>query len=716
MRRQLVRPDLAACGAAISACEKGGQCWEALRLLHHMEERGPQPSAIAYDAVLRALSRAGAWQESLGLLQRRAARGLRPGRSALAATVRALGTPGAPLELAGAALGLFEAGVEDVSRLDLEERGCGRRGPLYEFWCLLSVSLALKFCSELVPFPRGRHLRAEWVGVSIILLLSCATLLTSLPLFGELCIVKFVVGIVFFPLKEHDARLEADAGALAARLEARHACLQGRAEETRGGGFEIGVRGSGFPSASLHLYGSVLEGTAGGGDDLDFTAEVADAELCRGLRGPATPDLLRLVALRDARGLARGSEAWRARSAAFAVRTPSLALWHVPSGSKVDLTINKFICVEKNMFLRARSDPLARRLVSLVKVWARRRQIYGRGRLCGFGFAQLAIFYTQVSSQPARGEQGVARSLSRLLRGFFRFYAHELDWAKECVSVASGRRTLKGSPRMRGMPHLCIEDCLEREVDLCIPHLPEAEGRRLRRELRRGAELLLAEAPSLDALLQESVAANSGNSQGRAAATQQHFRQTRYPKYMRRSWPPPSASSEPEPLGSGAAGWASVTATDGSQNLVFATAAKMVIVSSLYWSVVVVTSLLSFEVGETLRPQPAFSDGGSCSCGSVGLLALSSSSTAAWRDLGKSASVVPSVGISPGMALSCCTVTPPAAGVLAPYSFAASCFADSSSFSNLATSASEVDAASSSLRGPGGFVDSLRSFTTSSAK
>lgn len=222
-----------------------------------------------------------------------------------------------------------------------------------------------------------------------------------------------------------------------------------------------------------------------------MNVEVPQGDLPRG----ATREVRHLLALRDVSAALQASDAWSVRSAAFAALSPVLSLVHLATESKVDLTLNNSVCVQKNKLLASLLDARLRSLVTLVKFWARRRRVYGKthGRLSGFAFAQLAIFSVQVGHKE--------QSLSQMFHWFFDFYAKAFDWSSECVSVATGKRLAKASIRLRGSSHLSIEDAVERELDLCIPHLRPEENARLRSEIQRASDIWESTA-SLDAVLE----------------------------------------------------------------------------------------------------------------------------------------------------------------------------------------------------------------------
>eukprot|EP00928_Gymnodinium_smaydae_P089812 TRINITY_DN73715_c0_g1_i1.p1 TRINITY_DN73715_c0_g1~~TRINITY_DN73715_c0_g1_i1.p1 ORF type:complete len:1002 (-),score=186.01 TRINITY_DN73715_c0_g1_i1:71-3076(-) len=456
LRSSGFQPNVICCNAAVSACEKSGREREALELVQGMEESGPDPDAVTYNAALLAMSVARAWQESVSLLERRAARGFECGRLALTATLRALAVPGVPLQIAARALMHFEAGVAGVSRLDLEEAARILEGTL----------------SEEALTVAGAPLERRDSPHELIALLSPDT------------------------SSDADQSLEADANALACELDAQGAGLAANLPEVRKDLRRLlqvadPLR---YDAARLDPYGSVVDGTAGSSNDIDISLEVDLQRFRDAHPQDLRPHVLRGVVLRELRNsAAAASSTWLVKGAAFAAKVPTLSLSHIPSGCDVDLAINNSICVRKSEMLRDLGTYSSRRLVGIVKLWARRRMVYGKalGRLSGFAFAQMVVFVVQVV--PVREE-----ALAPLLRGFFAFYARHFDWAQECVTVALGRRTLKAAHR--GVDHLCIEDCVERDVDLCASDLLFVENNRLRAELQR-ADDLLATGASLATLL-----------------------------------------------------------------------------------------------------------------------------------------------------------------------------------------------------------------------
>eukprot|EP00927_Polykrikos_kofoidii_P027177 TRINITY_DN24010_c0_g1_i1.p1 TRINITY_DN24010_c0_g1~~TRINITY_DN24010_c0_g1_i1.p1 ORF type:complete len:489 (-),score=86.19 TRINITY_DN24010_c0_g1_i1:34-1374(-) len=412
-----------------------------------MEDSGPAPDAISYNAALLALASARSWQESLVLLGNRSQRGLVLDRQALSSTLRVMSTSGVPLHSAARAVLHFEVGKGGISRLDLEDAAR-----------LLEGSTADGGGNTVA----GAAVRAE-----------------------EL-----------IPSAAFDPKLEADARALTDDIDAEvgsfRSLVPGVLQD-----LDLIVKAH-YPSVQLELYGSLVDGTAVSSGDLDVSAQIAKEELQRAHPDGVRHQVLRSMVLRAIRNTARTSGAWEVRGAFLVSRVPTLALLHLPSGYNVDLAVNNSTCVEKNQLLRDLATDHVKHLAAIVKLWARRRQVYGKavGRLSGFALTQLAIFSSQVV--PIFAKQA---SLSQLLRNFFAFYAWHMRWEQECVSVVVGRRSMKVAGR--GVPHLSIEDCVSRELDICASDLLEDENARLRVELERAASLLNSPEPSLATVLEE---------------------------------------------------------------------------------------------------------------------------------------------------------------------------------------------------------------------
>ena len=75
MRAAGVQPNVISFNAAISACEKGGQCERALALLGDMRAAGVQPDVISFSAAISACEKGGQWELALGAAGRDAGGG-----------------------------------------------------------------------------------------------------------------------------------------------------------------------------------------------------------------------------------------------------------------------------------------------------------------------------------------------------------------------------------------------------------------------------------------------------------------------------------------------------------------------------------------------------------------------------------------------------------------------------------------------------------------
>merc|ERR1712007_390252 len=108
------------------------------------------------------------------------------------------------------------------------------------------------------------------------------------------------------------------------------------------------------------------------------------------------------MALRNLRVAAQGSQIWSIHDCTFNAKTPLLSLMHVPSACMVDLTVNNSACVAQSIALcspsTALQSPHAQNLVRLVKLWACKRQVYGKahGRLGGYALTQMVMFFVQI--------------------------------------------------------------------------------------------------------------------------------------------------------------------------------------------------------------------------------------------------------------------------------------------------------------------------------
>ena len=69
MTYRALTPNEISYSAAISACEKGKQWEEALRLLQQMTCRALTPNEISYSAAISACEKSKQWEEALRLLQ-----------------------------------------------------------------------------------------------------------------------------------------------------------------------------------------------------------------------------------------------------------------------------------------------------------------------------------------------------------------------------------------------------------------------------------------------------------------------------------------------------------------------------------------------------------------------------------------------------------------------------------------------------------------------
>jgi DNA polymerase sigma len=180
---------------------------------------------------------------------------------------------------------------------------------------------------------------------------------------------------------------------------------------------------------------------------------------------------------------------------------------------KCDIGINNHLAVRNSELIRdyMRLDPRARDLCLLVKHWAKRRKINDtyRGTLSSYCYVMMVILYLQCEAHcrppvlPClqtwqRTERDVpvvidgfdcwyhrdlsdlslsgfaysgaasnnTQSLSELLVGFFRLYAHEFDWKDLVVSVRTGmyldkKKKIWGQSAKKDRHVFCVEDPLD---------------------------------------------------------------------------------------------------------------------------------------------------------------------------------------------------------------------------------------------------------------
>ncbi|RLN73917.1 hypothetical protein BBJ28_00009923 [Nothophytophthora sp. Chile5] len=221
-------------------------------------------------------------------------------------------------------------------------------------------------------------------------------------------------------------------------------------------------------------------------------------------------------------------------------RIPIIRFLHSRSGREYecDLCFENVLATRNTLLLRAYAsfDDRARALGLGVKHWAKQRAVSdaAMGFLSSYSFVLLSIYYLQtervlpnlqdprlleLAQVPAEDYNGVniafctdravARrfheqvsgstvsdaSVSRLLAGFFEFYATQFDFARRVVTVRDPEKaTVKAAQwgaRKAKTWRLSIEDPLETARDLgCVLQFKGQE--KILRELRRAHELLAA--------------------------------------------------------------------------------------------------------------------------------------------------------------------------------------------------------------------------------
>jgi len=87
-----VKPNIISFSAAISACEKGQQCRQALRLLRVMPQQGVTPNVVSYNAAISACEKGQQWQLALDLLQEMPSKAVAPDSITYNAAIAACAT------------------------------------------------------------------------------------------------------------------------------------------------------------------------------------------------------------------------------------------------------------------------------------------------------------------------------------------------------------------------------------------------------------------------------------------------------------------------------------------------------------------------------------------------------------------------------------------------------------------------------------------------
>ena len=94
-RRPLRGPDAVAYHLVISACARGGQWSDGIRLLQELRDNISPPDVVAYTAAITGCEKAGKWKEVFGLLDKMRKDGVEANEVTVAAVIGACATASA---------------------------------------------------------------------------------------------------------------------------------------------------------------------------------------------------------------------------------------------------------------------------------------------------------------------------------------------------------------------------------------------------------------------------------------------------------------------------------------------------------------------------------------------------------------------------------------------------------------------------------------------
>jgi hypothetical protein len=314
-----------------------------------------------------------------------------------------------------------------------------------------------------------------------------------------------------------------------------------------------------FPEVDVVGFadGDVLRGTPFGVavPDMGIVARASSQSLLQNLQSRLSKGG-RIVAGNDPRKLHKAAirvcteqlvstGGFKFRRSAFRGDEPKVTLMAPPSlgiaskGIPVDFSVNSLtpLCNAVLLAECGRINPCAKGLILLVRRWAKDRGIChaAKGHLAPYAWTLLAVYFMQVGVPdgpvlPAlKGFKGPAgfgvqsqggnsgspeetkqRLVGELFRQFIRFYAKEINWNNEAVSVRTGKR----SPAAIGlMLHIVVHEDKSTEVGPNIedPFDPARNlgfsvtplgMQRFREELSRASALMEGSELSLSVLLE----------------------------------------------------------------------------------------------------------------------------------------------------------------------------------------------------------------------
>ncbi|CAN6481051.1 unnamed protein product [Victoria cruziana] len=270
-----------------------------------------------------------------------------------------------------------------------------------------------------------------------------------------------------------------------------------------------------WPKAQLHLYGSCANSFGFSKSDIDLCLSIDESESSK------LDILLRLVDILQDGHLEKVQALTRAR-------VPIVKLMDPVTEISCDICVNNALAVVNTKLLHdyAQIDIRLRQLAFIVKHWAKSRQVNEtyRGTLSSYAYVIMCIhflqvrtpailpclqkmtatytvtvddiqcaYYDKVEELQGFGSQN-KETISRLLYGFFHYWAYDHDYAYSVISVRTGGILSKSEKdwtrRIGNDRHLiCIEDPFEISHDLGRV-VDKYSIKVLKDEFRRAADIL----------------------------------------------------------------------------------------------------------------------------------------------------------------------------------------------------------------------------------
>lgn len=270
-----------------------------------------------------------------------------------------------------------------------------------------------------------------------------------------------------------------------------------------------------WPNAKLYLYGSCANSFGVSKSDIDVCLAIDDPHINKSEILLKLADILQSDNLQDVQALTRA-------------RVPIVKLMDPVTGISCDICINNVLAVVNTKLLRdyAEIDARLRQLAFLVKHWAKSRGVNEtyQGTLSSYAYVLMCIHFLQQRNPPilpclqsmkatyAVTVDNIAcaffdqverlrdfgsrnkENISKLLWGFFNYWAYCHDYANHVISVRAGcilRKQEKDWTRRVGNDRhlICIEDPFETSHDLGRV-VDKRSIRVLREEFERAAEIM----------------------------------------------------------------------------------------------------------------------------------------------------------------------------------------------------------------------------------